>query len=520
MKKLMLAFVASAAFVSVVSADDWFVGTVGSESGGSWTVPASGVTTNDTTLVLDDASGLSFAAQTKKSLSASENLNFATTVNFKYSYDELPEVEEGAKAGVVVHDGKYYVLAKGVSDSNVWTDSGVAVTTVDEDVDVKVTISNGTSKVYAIYTFGTGEPVVKEVVAGETEWGTVDYSGSGKIASLVGTTTSLEAGWPTPGGYSIVVDPAWAAANGISEEAFASGDKLSNGFSASESYILGLNTNETLAATLGLSSDKNKVVVGVKTEAKVADKVRYDIWVDGVLKQEGATFPYELCGRTEVGSSEKTIEVRPSVVGQTTTGTSQTIGIRETEQYAKNTSGYIVIPYECEVAHALFNLANENHDDFMHVYDAESGEWDTWKVNARSTTWEFVPTSGRTEPLVRVLHPGQAVKVSIGECIYGDKKTFWACGDKVDRSKTAVVPGKYNLIGDPERGSVSLAKFAATDKIRTFDMSLGSVLPDVTYANYGAKWYKIPLNGKGEVATGITGANAFFLLTGGSVVNW
>lgn len=524
MKKLMLSFAAVAAFVSVASAEDaaWFTGTIGSEAGGSWTMaPGDGsITTNSNPLALklEDAAA-SFEATSKKSLSGSENLNFATSANFKYSYDTLPEVDSQAKAGVVVYTNEYYVLAKKES-ANDWAPTGIAVGTIDANVNVSVTISNGNSAVYAIYNIA-GTSITKEVVAGDSAWGMVDYKGSGEVASLVGTTTSLSSGWMTPGGYAIEVDPSWAEANNIDQTAFASDAKLSNGFSASESYILGLNTNEAFKATLGLSGDKESVVVGVMTEAKVADKVSYNVWVDGVLAQEDATLPYVLCGRGAVGSNEKTIEVRPDVAEQSTTGKSQTIGIWVTPQYSENTSGYIVIPYECEVAHALFNLANENHDDFMYVYDAESGEWDTWKVNARSTTWEFVPTLDRTEPIVTVLHPGQAVKVSIGKCGFGPAKTFWFSGDKVDRSKTTVVPGKYNLIGDPDRRIVPLAKFAAADKIRTFDPNQSSVLPDVSYAKYGDQWYRIPLNGEGAVATDIeSGVNGFFLYTSGTEIDW
>lgn len=519
MKRLMLAIAATAAFVSVASAEEaWFRGTIGIESAGQWTMtPGSGsISTNSTTLVLDEATSASFAATTQKSLSSSENLNFATSAKFAYSYDKLPEIDSGAKAGVVVYTNEYYVLAKDDTTNN-WAATGIAAASLDSDVAVSVTISNDNSKVFAIYNIA-GSVINKEVVAGDSAWGTVDYKGSGEVASLVGTTISLSPVWPLPSGGSIAVDPEWATGNKINQEAFASTEKLSNGFTASESYILGLNTNEDLVATFAVSGDK--LVVNVPAP-KVADKVQFDIYVNDALVAENATLPYAVCACGDVGSDEKKIEVRPRVSGQSvaTAGKSQTIGIWMTPQYAKNTSGYIVIPYECAVSTALFNLADAGHVDQMSVYDAESGEWDTWTVEGVGSAWTYVPTPGRTYPITTVLHPGQAVKVSIGE-FEGDNKAFWVCGTVVDRTKTAVVAGKYNLIGNPEKSSVPLSMFDSNAKIRTFDATTAHVLPDISYVKYDSVWYKIPLNGRGTTATVITGANAFFLNTTVKEITW
>ena len=518
MKRLMFAIAATAAFVSVASAEEpWFTGTIGSVSGGEWTMtPGDGkiTTNNTTTLVIEDAAA-SFVAS-PKSLSGSENLKFATSAKFAYSYDELPKIESGAKAGVVVYTNEYYVLAKDDKTNN-WAATGISAASLDSDVAVSVTISNDNSKVFAIYNIA-GSVINKEVVAGDSTWGTVDYKGNGEVASLVGTTISLSPVWPLPSGGSIAVDPEWAAANKINQEAFASTEKLSNGFTASESYILGLNTNEDLVATFAVSSDN--LVVNVPAP-KVADKVQFDIYVNDALVDENATLPYAVCACGDVGSDEKKIEVRPRVSGQSvaTAGKSQTIGIWMTPQYAKNTSGYIVIPYECAVSTALFNLADAGHVDQMSVYDAESGEWDTWTVEGVGSAWTYVPTPGRTYPITTVLHPGQAVKVSIGEC-EGDNKAFWVCGTVVDRTKTAVVAGKYNLIGNPEKSSVPLSMFDSNAKIRTFDATTAHVLPDISYVKYGSVWYKIPLNGRGTTATVITGANAFFLNTTVKEITW
>lgn len=520
MKKLMLSFAAVAAFVSVASAEDaWFAGTIGGETGGSWTmIPGDGeITTNTTTLVLEDAAA-SFAATTPKAADSSQNLKFATSANFKYSYDTLPAVDQSAKAGIVVYTNEYYVLAKDDTTNN-WTATGIAATSLNSEVAVNVTISNDNSKVIAIYNIA-GSVITKEVVAGDSAWGAVDYKGSGEVASLVGTTISL--GWPLPGGGSIAVDPAWAAANGISQEAFASTEKLSNGFSASESYILGLNTNEAFVASLG-SPDGDKFMLA-KPNVKAEDKVSFDVYIDGE-KKDGATLPYECFTRSGVGTNERTIELRPQVVGQVTTGKSQTIGVWATAMINSNGVDYVNVPYECSVASFLWNLSNEGHTDYMDVYDAASGNWDRWQVINNSTTWEYVPANNRETPITTVLKPGQAVKVTVGECKFGDKKCFYRVGTKVDRAKTAVVPNVFNLVGSPDGAEVSLANFATTDKIRAFDRIAADAnyhaLPDVSYTKYGAKWYKIPLNGAGAVVTTIdSGVHGFFVYTDSEEIDW
>lgn len=530
MKKLMVAFAAIAAFVSVASAEDaWFTGTIGNEAAGKWTMtPGSGtISTNNTTLVLDEADSALFKATDKKTLSSSTNLNFATRANFKYSYDTLPEVDSQAKAGVVVYQNTYYVLAKDVGSdpaSNVWVSTEISATLTDA-VDVSVTITNGTDGAHALYTIG-GSTLDKLVVAGDSAWGTVDYKGSGEVASLVGTTTSLSSGWITPGGYAIEVDPAWAAANGINAEAFADATKLSNGFSASESYILGLNTNEAFVATLGKNAEGH--VFQLKQPAvKVADKVSFNVYIDGNLAAESVSFPYGCFDRSNVGTTERTIQLRPNVSGQGTTGTSQTIGVWATQTIASNQVDYVTIPYECAVSNCLWNVNNEQHWDFMDVYDAASGNWDRWQVYNNSTKWEYVPTADRTTPITTVLKPGQAVKITVGDCkaTFGNKKVFYRVGTKVDRDKTAVVPNAYNLVGNPNDAATPLAKFDATDKVRAFDPIEADAnyhaLPDVSYMKYGANWYKISLNGTGTVVTEIgSNVHGFFLYTSGTEVDW
>lgn len=524
MKRLMLAIAATAAIVSVASAEEaWFTGTIGSEAGtGHWKMtPGEGsITTNSNPLALklEDAAA-SFEAATPKSLSGSANLKFATSAKFASSYDELPEIDSGAKAGVVVYNNEYYVLAKDDTANN-WVSTGIAATPT-EAVDVSVTITNGTDGAHALYRFGDSTAIDKLVVAAG-EWGVVDYKGSGEVASLVGTTTSLSSGWPLPGGGSIAVDPEWAAANNINQEAFASTEKLSNGFTASESYILGLNTNEAFVASLGKSDDGDKFVLA-KPNVKAEDKVSFDVYIDGE-KKDGATLPYNCFTRSNVGTNERTIELRPRVVGQETTGKSQTIGVWATATINSNGVDYVNVPYECSVSNFLWNLSNVGHWDYMDVYDAESGNWDRWRVSNSSTTWEYVQANNRETPITTVLKPGQAVKVTVGDC-NSDEKRFYRVGTMVDRTKTAVVPKKFNLVGKPEGGAVSLSKFAATDKFRAFNPIAANVtyhaLPDVSYTKYGDNWYKIPLNDSGEVVTEIgENVHGFFVYTTSKEVDW
>lgn len=528
MKKLMVAFAAIAAFVSVASAEDaWFNGGLGagSLSGGSWTDPLpEGVTKPSSSYVLDNVTDpLSFTATTPKAADSTQNLNFATSAKFAYSYDELPAVDQSAKAGVVVYNDTYYVLAKD-DTTNAWVSTEISATPT-EAVNVSVTITNGTDGAHALYRFGDSTAIDKLVVA-SGEWGVVDYKGSGEVASLVGTTTSLSSGWMTPGGYAIEVDPAWAEANNIDQTAFASDAKLANGFSASESYILGLNTNEAFVATLGKNAEGH--VFQLKQPAvKVADKVSFNVYIDGNLAAESVSFPYGCFDRSNVGTTERTIQLRPNVSGQGTTGTSQTIGVWATQMIASNQVDYVTIPYECAVSNCLWNVNNEQHWDFMDVYDAASGNWDRWQVYNNSTKWEYVPTADRTTPITTVLKPGQAVKITVGDCkaMFGTKKVFYRVGTKVDRDKTAVVPNAYNLVGNPNDAATPLAKFDATDKVRAFDPIEADAnyhaLPDVSYAKYGTSWYKISLNGTGTVVTEIgSDVKGFFLYTSGTEVDW
>ena len=197
MKKIMIAFAAIAAMISGAFAapSPWFNGTIGSESGGAWTVPDDGsVTTNSTTLVVDDPeTALEFAA-TDKYAAGDAELTISNKVKFMYAYDSAPDVPSDAKAGIVVvvqnATTNYWVLAKD-STTNTWVNSNIAAGDLTAEVAVNVFLTNIDSQVSAVYTIGTSE-ITKSIAADTSyEFNTVGYLGCGEIASsdLVGTVT-------------------------------------------------------------------------------------------------------------------------------------------------------------------------------------------------------------------------------------------------------------------------------------------------------------------------------------------
>ena len=527
MKKLMLSFAAVAAFVSVASAEDaaWFTGTIGSETGGKWTMnPGDGsITTNSNTraLKLEDAAA-SFTATTPKAADSSQNLNFATSAMFTYSYDELPEIEDGAKAGVVVYTDEYYVLAKDGTTNN-WVSTGVDAT-LDSAVDVSVTISNDNSSVYAIYNID-GTSIIKEVVA-SGNWSVVDYSGSGEVASLVGTTISLSSGWPLPGGGSIEVDPAWAAANNIDQAAFADPAKLSNGFSASESYILGLNTNETLKSTYTAGDGGFKI--GLAQTARDAGRVTYDIYSGDSVLAESVTLPYKIADRGDNLLKDGRFKICPVVTGQTASGYSTVIGIKATDQISHNSCSFLAVPFECVPSNFLWVAWSESRVDTMGVYDAESEQWDTYLSKGSNTTvWNYVAPAPYRAPITTVLRPGQAIKLNCGDQgSMGTSRYFYIIGEVVPATTTAIVDGKWNLVGTPDGNPIQCSKLPE-DALVKLNSDL-DMLPSTSFYKYKGAWYRQLLNkaaepveyiGKiGEVKN--SEARGFYLKSAATSIQW
>ena len=439
MKKLMLAIAATTAFVSVASAEDaWFTGTIGSEDGGVWTMtPGSGsISTNSTTLVLDEATSASFAATTQKSLSSSENLNFATSAKFAYSYDTLPAVDQSAKAGVVVYTNEYYVLAKKES-ANDWAPTGIAVDNIEDNVDVSVTISNGNNAVYAIYNIG-GTSITKEVVADDSAWGTVDYKGSGEVASLVGTTISL--GYPIPSGDPIPTDVgnAWATKYGIDQTKLAellASDTKYNGRTVAESCLLGVGTNDNFVATIA-DTVATKLSFAIVCTPTIADRVKFALKKDGVAgeKQTATAFtPDVAAGIYQIVAYVDDVEVPAS----------QEIGVKGTEVAASKVYFIGATYADCAIAD-LFKKTCCAEGDMVEIYDAESDSYKSWRFNG--TAWEFAVGQGVAPASIK---KGQAVKYTTAAA-----GTLYQVGDISEIVETAIVPGgdsgaKWNLVASP-----------------------------------------------------------------------
>lgn len=518
MKKIMLSFAAVAAFVSVASAEDaaWFTGTIGSEAGGKWTMnPGSGtISTNSTTLVLDEADSASFAAGSQKSLSSNENLNFATSAKFACSYDELPAVDSSAKAGVVVFDNKYYVLEKdAVGETNKWVSTGIDAD-LENNVAVAVTITNGTDGAHALYKFGTESAIDKLVVA-SGEWGTVDYKGSGEVASLVGTTISLGGSdYPIPGDKTIAKDvaEAWATANGIAKAdlgaVLLSGTEF-NGRTAAESCLLGVATNAALKATV---VDEDAAELGFVLDCTpVSGRALIKVKKDGAVIESGVEVQdnevslaigdgiYQVFA--EVDGANKQIPV------------SQLIGVKGTE-VAAETVYFIGAPYaECAIAD-LFKKTCCKQGDKVEVYDATTDSYKSWMLKA-SGEWEFATGQGDEPVLIR---KGQAVKYTTAAAT-----KLYQVGEVTEANITPIVKGKWNLVASPKGSIAATALPLDTAAAQAIQLSASGTAVAKTYLKSGDNvMYRNGYKGSWNIASDedkVT--NAFFVKpTNAESINW
>lgn len=481
MKRLMLAIAATAAFVSVASAEKaWFTGTIGIESAGNWTMtPGDGkITTNNTTLVIEDAAA-SFAATSPKSLSGSANLNFATSAKFAYSYDELPEIDSGAKAGVVVYTHEYYVLAKDDTTNN-WAATGIAAASLDSDVAVSVTISNDNSRVFAIYNIA-GSVINKEVVAGDSAWGTVDYKGSGEVASLVGTTILL--GYPIGPGHDPIptdVGNEWAEEYGITPdkiaEVLASTQTFKGGRTAAESCLLGVGTNYDVVAEIK-DTKSAKLELAVHC-TPVAGRATFTLKKDGdvvVSGQGSASFEYDLSDGVytvvaHVDGASKELPV------------SQEIGVKGTSVAAEAVY-FIGAPYaECAIAD-LFKKTCCTAGDKVEVYDAENDKYLTWQFTGGA--WVYADTGDAPS-----IKKGQAVKYTPAAA-----GTLYQIGNVSAATTTEIVAGgaegdNWNLVASP-KGSIKVSKLPL-DGTKARALVLGDVdgiTPLKIYLKVGGNLY-------------------------------
>lgn len=481
MKKLMVAFVAIAAFVSDASAEDWFTGTINSEANGKWTMtPGEGaITTNSNTLVLEDAAA-SFTAYNSKAADDSQNLNFATSAKFAYSYDALPEVDSGAKAGVVVHNDEYYILEKdAVGGTNKWASTGISAV-LAEPVNVAVTITNGTDGAHALYQFGNSTAIDRLVVA-SGEWGVVDYSGCGEVASLVGTTIPLaEPGYPIPGDKTIPKSAAdaWAEAQGISSDKLAKiladTTTYAGGRTAAESCLLGVGTNENIVADVE-DTQSDKLELSVRCTPTVAGRATFTLKKDGdavVSGQSTTSFEYELADGiytivADVDGANKQLPV------------SQAIGVKGTGVAAKKVA-FIGAPWANCPATNLLKKTCCAAGDMMEVYDSNGDRWYTWSMT--DGKWAYVADSGiigDAEPEL-IIKKGQAVKYTSME-----GSTAYTIGDVSDVNATQVDLNKWNLIACPDGEIAAMALPLANDNDQAIVLGDDGVLATAVFQKFG-----------------------------------
>ena len=444
MKNTLLSVAAIAAVVTTASADTaWFNGTIGSEAGGAWTMPADGVTTNSTTLVLDDPSTAAyFTASEKKSLSSAENLSFTTTAKFEYAYDELPEIDANERAGVIVYGTTYYVLEKDGS-TNWWSNSGITAA-LDSDVTVNVVISNGNSSAWAFYTIG-GSSVTKEIVQPSAAMGVVSYSGCGEISSLIGQLISMGIfvpGYDTPIPQNATVE-AWLEANDMTVAQLRANETQENGNNAYENCVLGLDNDETLTTTAADTS-ASKITYNINSTPLSGMGVAYKLMKQGqdaaVASGESPSFEQDIAD----GVYYVTAQIGNDVVTSKKIGAMQVDSVQGTE--------YIAVPWTAEdgtgiAPTALVKASGLTEDDQLLVYDVANNDWEGYRWTGSAWT----PTDGTKH--VTSLAYGTAVKLIRNT----PANKVWLVGTAGETSApTALTSGKWNLVANPAFGEYTI----------------------------------------------------------------
>lgn len=522
MKKTLITVVAVAATVSVAYATDateWFNGGVDAVSGGSWS--GATVDVKDGKYELDDVDSYKFTAATAKSVSEAK-LCFQSNVKFQYAYDVLPEIGADDKAGVIVYgqsaDTNYYVLAKdGTANpaANKWVAANGTVD-LDHEVVVTITISNGTDSVWAVYDIG-GSVTTKEIVAASDEFRVVDYSGSGVIASLVGSF--LLQGYPIPGNRVIATAAAnaWAtrfeydqdklAAMLISEATYA-GNRT-----AAESCILGVATN----AEINASIDDTGVA---------ADKLKFTVQLDGEKIVEGHAVEFRLKEKTagNVGGAQSELVFNPDLaVGEYSIvafidGANKEIPVGKAMgvKNGPTASGFCAVPYtgaEGDIAIAnLFKKALLVKGDQLDVFDSATAGWKTFTFNG--TDWVGQEKNDVTpDPAVTTIRRGQAFKLSRGA---GASAAPVYLGYVSTEKAVVTLPSKkYELVAEPDGSEFALDKLGADDWAAKVDVN--AVLPTAMYKNKGGAWKVITYSeGKPVESDAETVNGPVFLLNRGS----
>lgn len=490
MKKTLLSIAAIASIVSVASADDgaWFNGNIGSSAtGGAWDSPLpTGVTLDSTKYALKDVEAFSFTATAAKSSSASENLNFTSSVKFQYAYDELPEIADGDKAGVIAfgeENPTYYVLAKD-GTTNAWTNTELPAT-LDSAVVVNVAISNGqNSAVFAIYKIGEADAKTYEIVA-ESAFQVANYSGCGEINSLIGQLIAMGIivpGYndPIPQGQQL---DAWLAANNLTVDQLKTDPQQANGNTAYQNCVLGINGNEKLI-TKAEDASALKLTLGIESTPMSGISIQYRL----MKKAPDETEP------RQVGEASATPSFEPDIADGTYQITAQ-IGNKEIQSEkvgamqvnSTKTTEYIAVPWTDFggatgiVPTALVKATGLSVDDTLEVYDAANGDWEGYRWTG--TEW----TSTTENPNVTTLTRGMAVKLTRSNT---ENSVYLVGGAPDGAVETTLQNNKWNLVANPGFGEFTIGSTKLGTSTKDAVMVAGeSVFTQYTCRN--GEWAKI-----------------------------
>jgi len=500
-KLITMVAVASVGCVALAAPETWFNGGLGSAAmaptGGSWTVPAEGVTTNASyQLVLDEPdTALQFAAANAK-LPEGTNLTFTTTANFKYSYDVLPAIDQEAKAGIVIYTNRFYVLGKDTTSNN-WTKTTIDAGTVDGEKQISVVITNGNDKVFATYTVG-GQSFSTEVYvkSDAKTWGTVSYKGCGIVAALAGQYEATTApGYPIPGGDPIPADraKAWASSQGISEAQLAamlaSEDTDEQGRTAAENCILGIAQNTELRATIQ-DDDKTKITFAVPCDP-IAGRVKFYLEKSDVFVTNSATEEIELAIEDGIDGN---YEIHASVDEGYSTSVSQTMTIKSAVVEGKGKVSYIGANMDGTLP-SLMKGTRGAENDKLEYYDTDSNSYKSWTLT--SGAWV-----GDTPVAIK---NGQAVKYTSN-----GTDTLYMIGDLAASDDTEIKPGDYwNLVASTS-GSFNPGTSLESGE-QAIVLGDDGVTPTMIYRNAGGTIkQKAGYTNKWETVSG-TISNGFFL---------
>ena len=497
MKKTLLSIAAIASIVSVASADDaWFNGNIGgTASGGSWDENVEGVALDQSKYALEDVEAFKFTATESKSVSGSENLNFTSSVKFKYAYDELPAIGATDKAGVIAFgesNPTYYVLAKdAIGGTNKWVNTELPAT-LDDSVTVNIVISNGqNSAVWAIYKIGDNNPIAKEIVVGSSSsFQIAQYSGSGEINTLIGQLIALGIvvpGYPDPIPQGEKLDD-WLAANNMTVEQLKSLVLQQNGNTAYENCVLGINNDAKLVANAADTSAA-KITYGIASTPMPGINIQYKLMkkapADAEASQVGdasASPSFEQAVGDGLYHISAEIALSPS---GTKSIASEKVGVMQVD--STKVTEYIAVPWTAFggaagiAPTALVKASGLSANDTLEVYDAVNNDWEGYRWDGE----KWVESTG--DKHVTALTRGTAVKLTRSTPA---NKVYLVGGAPEGAVETTLQNNKWNLVANPGFGEFTIGSTKLGTSTKDAVMVAGeSVFTQYTCRN--GEWAKI-----------------------------